>query len=378
MDEFRNLSNGGGEVHQWTREGVIAGAGMINNIYRVPVDRSGKVSGRPIQLTNGTEEARFAAVSQSGRLVFASGGEKVNPWGVPIDGLSGKVTGAPYQIGDDVARIYGLSLSPDGRNLLYASDRNGALQIWMKDLISGKQKVVITGPGNVTWAIFLHSGHIGFRGGKGFSGYVFDGTTGESHELSHSGFLLDTDRQDEFGTLRTKAGNLATVDVVELRTARNVPLIRTPKWNLYQARFSPDGRWITFLANTSPETSQIYVARFHGMQQIPETEWLPITSEGGRVDKPRFSPDGRLIYFTSDGEGSRSIQAIRFDGATGRPVGAPFVVFDFRGPRLSMAPVNLSPMDLAIGRDKLVTLVAESHSNIWLAELNTGTPSAPK
>jgi hypothetical protein len=114
------------------------------------------------------------------------------------------------------------------------------------------------------------------------------------------------------------------------------------------------------------------------MQQIPETEWLPITSENARVDKPRFSPDGKLIYFTRDGEGSRSIQAIRFDGETGRPVGDPFLVFDFRGPRLSMVPVNLSPMDLAIGRDKLVTLVAESTSNIWMAESNTATPSAFK
>jgi len=43
-----------------------------------------------------------------------------------------------------------------------------------------------------------------------------------------------------------------------------------------------------------------------------------------------------------------------------------------------MAPVNLSPMELAVGRDKLVTLVAESNSNVWLAESNTGTPSAPK
>jgi hypothetical protein len=43
-----------------------------------------------------------------------------------------------------------------------------------------------------------------------------------------------------------------------------------------------------------------------------------------------------------------------------------------------MVPVNLGPLDLAIGRDKLVTLVAESNSNIWLAESNTSTPSGPK
>ena len=380
IDQFLKLS--GGEVHRWTREGVITGAGVVQNLYRVPVDGSGKVSGRSIQLTNGTESVRFAAVSQTGRLVFASGSVRVNVWGVPIDALSGKVTGAPYRITDDVARVYGFFLSPDARNLVYASDRNGAMQIWMKDLISGKQKVVITGPGNVNGPVFLRSGRIGFvRGGgagKAPGGYIFDAATGESRELSHAGYLLGADSKEEFGTLRTVGGNLATVDVVELSSGRNVPLIRAPHWNLYQARFSPDDRWIAFLANTSPVTGRIYAARFHGMQQIPEAEWLPITSERARVDKPRFSPDGKLIYFTRDGEGSRSIQAIRFDGETGRPVGDPFLVFDFRGPRLSMVPVNLSPMDLAIGRDKLVTLVAESTSNIWMAESNTGTPAASK
>jgi Tol biopolymer transport system component len=380
VDQLTKLS--GGEVHRWTREGVIAGAGPVQNFYRVPVDGAGKVSGRPIQLTNGTAGVRLAAVSQSGRLVFASGSERVNVWGVPIDALSGKVTGAPYRVTDDVARIFGFFLSADARNLVYASDRNGALQIWMKDLISGKQKVVVTGSGNITGPVFLRSGRIGFiRGGsagKGPSGYIFDAATGESHELSPAGYLLGADSKEEFGTLRTVGGNLATVDVVELRTGRNVPLIRSANWNLYQARFSPDDRWITFLANTSPITGRIYVAPFRGMQQIPETEWLPITSESAKVDKPRFSPDGKLIYFTRDGEGSRSIQAIRFDGETGRPVGDPFLVFNFQGPRLSMVPVNLSPLDLAIGRDKLLTLVAESTSNIWMAEGNTAAPSRSK
>lgn len=380
IDQFLKLSDSLGDVHRWTRNGIIAG--MTKNLYRVPVDGSGKVTGRPIQLTNGTEGARFASASQSGRLVFASGSESVNVWGVPVNGLSGKVTGAPYRITDDLARIYGSVLSPDGRNLLYASDRNGALQIWMKDLVTGKQRAVITGPGNLSAPVLLHSGRIGFiRGGaaqKAPSGYVFDPATGESHEVSQAGYLLDADSGEEFGMLRPVGGNKATVDVLDLRTGRNVPLMRAPHWNLYQARFSPDDRWIAFLASTGPVTSRIYVARFHGMQQIPETEWLPITSESGRVDKPRFSPDGKLIYFMRDGEGSRSIQAVRFDGETGRPVGDPFLVFDLRGPRLSMVPVNLGPMDLAIGRDKLVTLVAESISNIWMAEPKTDTPSASK
>ena len=111
----------------------------------------------------------------------------------------------------------------------------------------------ITGPGMLAGEFSCaRTGRIGFRGGTGFNGYFFDGTTGESDELSHARFLLDTDGKEEFGTLRTMTGNLATVDVVDLRAGGDVPLSRAPNWNLYRARFSPDDRWIVFLANTVP------------------------------------------------------------------------------------------------------------------------------
>ena len=81
----------------------------------------------------------------------------MNVWRVPINAISGKVTGAPYRV-TDVARIYGFFLSPDASDLAYPSDRKGAMQIWMKDLISGKRKVVITSPGNLSGLVFLYSG----------------------------------------------------------------------------------------------------------------------------------------------------------------------------------------------------------------------------
>jgi hypothetical protein len=60
------------------------------------------------------------------------------------------------------------------------------------------------------------------------------------------------------------------------------------------------------------------------------------------LDKPRSSPDGKLIYFTLDREASRSIHAVRLDPVNGRPVGEPFPVYDCPSPRLSMFPVNLA------------------------------------
>src|SRR5262249_19505350 len=116
---------------KWTRAGIIQGNGQ--NLYRLPVDETGKAIGRPEQLINGTEIARYPAVSQNGSMVFASETERANIWGIPLDASSGKITGAPYRITDDLSRIIGVSLSPDARYLLFTSSRNGKPQIWMKD-----------------------------------------------------------------------------------------------------------------------------------------------------------------------------------------------------------------------------------------------------
>jgi len=172
--------------------------------------------------------------------------------------------------------------------------------------------------------------------------------------------------------MRLDAGGVATLDAVELKSGRHVPLLRAEHWNLYQAYFSPDDRWIVFLANTSPNAGRIFVVRPQGMKQIAQADWLPITDGKTKVDKPRFSPDGKLIYFTLDTEGSRSIQAVRFDPEKGRPIGEPFLVYDFRSPRLSMMPVNLGPLEISVAADKIVTLLAESNFNIWMTELGGG------
>jgi hypothetical protein len=66
--------------------------------------------------------------------------------------------------------------------------------------------------------------------------------------------------------------------------------------------------------------------------------------------------------------GSRSICAIRFDPERGSPIGAPFIVYEFRNPRLSMISVSLGDLGLDVALDKIIMVLAESNWNIWLAE----------
>lgn len=97
-----------------------------------------------------------------------------------------------------------------------------------------------------------------------------------------------------------------------------------------------------------------------GFREIPGSDWRPVIDSRDPVDKPRFSPDGKLLYFTLDRNGGRIVQALRFNAESGLPIGEPFLVYDFQSPRLSM---------LAVAQDKIVMLLAEANWHIWMTGL---------
>ena len=363
----------------WTRDGLYFNlplgvdttwGGDPKKVYRCPFDGKGNASGKVAQLTGGTAVDRDATVSRDGRMVFASGGQRVNVWGLSVEANTGKVKGPPYRITDGLAPTIHPDLSRDGRKLLFDSERNGRLEIW--DLATGKEAVVVTGRDRVGFGNFLGpTGLIAYSAYYDYNwhGYLLDPSTGESRQVNTSGGLGDFARGEGLYLYREDRP-LPCFDLIDLSSGKRTPILQAEHLPLYLAQFSPDKRWIVFLAEFGPGHSAIYVARMRGFQAIPRSEWQPVVDSKNPVDKPRFSPDGKLIYFTLDRNGSRSVQALRFDAESGRPIGEPFLVYDFRSPRLSMLAVNLSDLALCVAQDKIVMLLAESNWNIWMTELN--------
>jgi WD40-like Beta Propeller Repeat len=139
-------------------------------------------------------------------------------------------------------------------------------------------------------------------------------------------------------------------------------IISDPAYDLYQARFSPDGRWIVFQAvKYSPLESNLYVMPAAG------GPWTLISKGKPWDDKPRWSPGGKTIYFVSARGGFFNVRAIRFDSTSGKPVGETFGVTAFDSPGL-MIPDSIPLVELSLTEDKLVLTMEERSGSIWMLD----------
>jgi len=136
------------------------------------------------------------------------------------------------------------------------------------------------------------------------------------------------------------------------------------EYNLWEGHYSSDERWITFEAIQATESgvSTIYVMPAAG------GEWTRITEGKYWDDKPRWSPDGRTIYFVSGRSGFFNVWGIRFDPTSGKPVGEAFRVTAFESPGQMMSPRLVQLIDISLAADRLVLPITEMSGSIWILE----------
>ena len=139
--------------------------------------------------------------------------------------------------------------------------------------------------------------------------------------------------------------------------------MKHPNYAIDGAQFSPDNRWIAHLAaegSIGVIGGRLFVVRFRGEEELKESEWILVT-EGTTLNyRPRWSPDGNLLYFPSNRDGFLCIWAQRLDPDTKHPLGPAFPVYHFHRAQLKL---NVEP---SVAHDKIVFTLVEVTGNIWM------------
>ena len=374
----------------WLDDSIIFSAqiGNARNLWRLRISpRTWKVTGPPERVTSGTSietAPSVATIDERGaptvRLAFASLVSTLNVYELSVDANRGTVLGSePRQVTSSSYDAQS-SLSADGRRLAFVSTRSGSADIWLKDLESGREMALTStsadefGPeispdGNTVgyqliengrWSFFLLP--IGSDGQPGVAEKVCEDCPRVwdfSSDGQHLLFSFQADRQ------------LMSLGLYDLRSRRKTELANVPRRLLARARFSPDDRWISFHEVTGPGHSRVEIMPLDQGMADASHPWIAVTDDKSFHDKPVWSPDGNLLYFTSDRDGFRCIWAQRLDPPTKRPVGLPLEIYHSHSARRSLLNANIIPLELHVAPGRLLFHLGENTGNIWMAEWKT-------
>jgi Tol biopolymer transport system component len=194
-----------------------------------------------------------------------------------------KSTGEPVRLTSDNRRVNAPVWSPDGRQIIFASDRNGSFSLWRisPEARGNPEHISSVGQGAVALALARRP-----AGGVLRMAYVDSQAVGRDiYQLSLAG------PDAPIGT---------AVKVISSTRDENSPA------------YSPDGRKLAFGSQASG-SYEIWVSDSSGSKPVQ------LTSFGGPVtDRPAWSPDGKKIAFHSRPEGQAEIYLIDSDGGQPR------------------------------------------------------------
>jgi Tol biopolymer transport system component len=203
-----------------------------------------------------------------------------------VDVARGTSTRLTFDAADDVSPVW----SPDARSIVFASNRTGQPKIYIKPADgSGEERLVSDMPGTPTsWS-------------------------------SDGRFLLFTSPSPKTGNdLWAIADPRQTSGV-----SKPFPVLAT-RFNEAQGQFSPDRSWISYTSNES-SVSDIYVRPFSpdGSTSAAGGKWL--VSSGGLSTVPRWSADGRQLFYAS--AATFGLMAVDIDTRAGFQAGTPRRLF---------------------------------------------------
>jgi Tol biopolymer transport system component len=348
----------------------------MGNLWKVPLSaRSWTIAGAPRQVVPGPAVDHPRVLRQPGvppRLIFATDNRMRHIWSLPLPANQVHAGGEMTQLTRDASLLPGLNgtrpaFSGDGSKLIFASARAGNLDIWMKDLTTGREESLTRDSRPEDRPLVDKAGKIlvyrlseGTRRsiymmeiGRGTPQKVCD-DCGEPKDLSANGDLLLLQNGQPWGLY-----------LLSMRTGRTTELLKDAKNLLMEASFSPDMHWIAVaLGNTTEYRHRGYVVAFNGEKLGERGSWIPIIDEMYHLQM-RWSPDGNVLYYFAVKDDSRCLWAQRLDPRTKQPAGEPVALRHFH--KVQQYP--LSGSWVAVAEDKIAFNLSDTISNIWMAAL---------
>ncbi|MCI0390079.1 MAG: winged helix-turn-helix domain-containing protein [Acidobacteria bacterium] len=228
-----------------------------------------RLTSPPADWLFGDSEIAFAPDGKT--LAFA----RYSALGVADIYLTPIVGGEPKRLTFDNLKVHGLAWTPDGRSIIYSSNRGGSFGLWRIPAVGGEPERVAT-----------------------------DGRSAEQPAIAPRGRLLVYEQWAD-------QTNIWKVALAPGREPALAPVTASTRWDEYP-QYSPDGQRIAFVSDRSG-SAEIWVCQSDGSASVRLTSF-----NGPYTRAPRWSPDGSRIAFDTSADGNFDVYVVIAAGGTPR------------------------------------------------------------
>jgi Tol biopolymer transport system component len=392
----------GGDVRVGDFAWAASGAAMyfemsvkfVSNLWRLDVDPSTLKAGSLERLTGGAGQDTRMAIARDGKKVaFTTKAEAIRLWSYRLDAVTGRILGAGEPVTDPTMAMPAYAaLAPDGHHLAYSITGvgTGRWELWIKDLVTGRTHVVSRDNHDrfdPHWSadsrrLVYYWG----RGGESSTASAWPEATAALRQLPDGDeVLLSTPRPQgvqphdwapdgksilvswtpQPGQQRTVL-SLWPVAAAPHADKQATFVAGDPKHDLWQARFSPNGRWISFLA-VAGERAVVCVVP-SSARSTTRADWKCLTDPAIWTDKPRWSSDGKQLYVWRRHGSFFNVWALPFDDAGGAVAGAPVQVTQFDSPAHRIWADDLALAEQSVSGTRMILPVAEATGSVWMLD----------
>jgi Tol biopolymer transport system component/DNA-binding winged helix-turn-helix (wHTH) protein len=347
---------------------------QTRNIWRIRVNPATLewIAG-PDRLTAGSGLDTDLSVSPNGeKLAFASRVEKTRIQSFAMDPRSGLITGPPEPLSPEGADAQIVDLSPNGTEIAYRTARHGRDELWIHSDDTADRLRSVEPNGTILQPRWSRDGHrLAYmrrhRASRETAVVLLAANAGEPQVVSTTPALrmiYDWSPDDRSFLVGCRVADRFAICILPMAASRageSLPVFAAdPERDLFGIRVSPDSRWVTVSATPDAMHSAISVIPARG------GAWVPITTGEQYDTKPRWSPDGKFVYFLSDRDGAWNLWRRGFDPASGSPKGEPARVSSF-GSTAQFIDYK-SDLQFAIAGNRAIVPITEKSGAIWIME----------
>jgi Tol biopolymer transport system component/DNA-binding winged helix-turn-helix (wHTH) protein len=349
------------------------------NIWRMTVDPQTLRAISIDRVTTGPGLNTELSLSPDGnKIAFTDESAHVRAWLFPFDATRGRITGSGQPVTSTEVQAFEPRLSPDGKRLAFGGVRSGRWDLMESSVPDGREAPIVADDSYFRdYAVWSpDSRRLAYtRINKSTDKVQIMAWSSEGRKeepitapMDSAPKLFDWSRQnDSLLGSNNGASEIAAMPAAAAPHAEAAirSVVSNPAYELYQCRYSPDGRWIVFEAIPRNYDGGAGAAVF--VSPAAGGPWVRITDGKRWDDKPQWSPDGKVIYFVSARSGFFNVWGMRFDPAKGKTVGEPFPVTTLDNPS-KMVPNYIPTVSLSLTQDRLVLTVAQVSGSIWVLD----------